>query len=218
MPPTSYGLVCTNDSRCVLLIQRKDSVNFVAFVSGNADADLTRCTRGELERLARATDFVSDLWTPVRGTNGFATAKERFDAMRTSGQLHARIQIAMPLAYDEPEWEFPKGRKKHDRESPVACAVREFCEETGYAAEDVAVNPERTFDDTCVGGDGRLYRHVYFCARVKDGTRPSRRASVHEVQTMRWFHVNDLLSSKSPFRPYDSLRRRVVAALDKNPP
>jgi ADP-ribose pyrophosphatase YjhB (NUDIX family) len=33
--------------------------------------------------------------------------------------------------WSEPEWGFPKGRRNY-QEKDYECAVREFCEETGY--------------------------------------------------------------------------------------
>jgi len=34
-----------------------------------------------------------------------------------------------PTIWEEPEWEFPKGRRKRD-ETEMICAIREFQEET----------------------------------------------------------------------------------------
>jgi hypothetical protein len=51
--------------------------------------------------------------------------------------LEELIQMT-PYIWNEPEWGFPKGRRNY-QERDYDCAVREFCEETGYHSENQSV-------------------------------------------------------------------------------
>lgn len=217
MAATSYGVVCLDGSKRVCLVHRKESVNFVSFISGNTDADLSLCSRSELSKLISVTDFASELWAPIKGAwrrEGLETAQRRFNSMRDSGELVRRVEFAMSRAFEEPEWEFPKGRKRMSHESQRACAVREFCEETGYLIDAVNLSTvDRPFDVTFSGGDGRLYRHVYFLGWIDAAATPALAPSNHEVQDVRWFDMRCLLGPQSPLRPYDHMRRGIIQQL-----
>jgi len=41
--------------------------------------------------------------------------------------------------WETPEWEFPKGRRNY-QENDLACALREFEEETGYSKNDINIS------------------------------------------------------------------------------
>lgn len=191
----SYGLVCfrKNDSE-VLLVQRRDSIEFMSFVGGNVDtADMKEMTRKELDKLR--TSAFSYLWYDLFGPRAKMDfiVKTRFEEMQRSGELSKRIDDAYPFARAATAWGLPKGRKKSDLESHQECAVREFCEETGYLPSDIVVDQDSMVDEEHVGTDGNTYRVTYFFARLKaDDAKPTNKFSRKEVRLVGWFDARSL--------------------------
>jgi 8-oxo-dGTP pyrophosphatase MutT (NUDIX family) len=68
--------------------------------------------------------------------------------------------------YTEPEWGFPKGRRMRG-ETDLACAVREFGEETNIPREAYVVLKNIVFEETFVGLNNIQYKHIYFVALLK---------------------------------------------------
>ena len=68
--------------------------------------------------------------------------------------------------YTEPEWGFPKGRRMRG-ETDLACAVREFNEETNIPRESYVLLNNLMLEETFMGLNGIRYRHIYFIALLK---------------------------------------------------
>jgi 8-oxo-dGTP pyrophosphatase MutT (NUDIX family) len=218
-PISSYGLVCFRvDADAVpsyLLVQRKDSLQFVEFVRGKYDprsygamlAMVSLMTRDEQELLASAT--FSDLWARVWG----ACAPRRCLAVEhaTSLALHAVLQ-SRSLGYDlrevvgacrvhllEREWGFPKGRR-NIRELDSDCAVREFVEETGVERGAVR-RLDTSFEEEFSGTNGVRYRHKYYLAHAVEepGSGPVTGCDVptvtdvqaREIACTRWMRAEE---------------------------
>jgi len=68
--------------------------------------------------------------------------------------------------YHNPEWGIPKG-KRQMQETDLQCAIREFCEETGIAPNDLKVFKNCVpLEEVYTGINGVKYRHVYFMAEL----------------------------------------------------
>lgn len=114
--------------------------------------------------------------------------------------------------YAEPEWGFPKGRRKL-KEEDMDCALREFCEESGFEKADIDIHKQlRPLEEFFYGTNNILYRHVYYIARVVknedrkmeiDTTNPHQ---AREVQKAQWFTYNEILER---IRPYNHERRNL---------
>jgi 8-oxo-dGTP pyrophosphatase MutT (NUDIX family) len=68
--------------------------------------------------------------------------------------------------YTEPEWGFPKGRRMRG-ETDLACAVREFGEETNVSRDAYIVLKNIVLEETFVGLNKIQYKHIYFVALLK---------------------------------------------------
>lgn len=93
------------------------------------------------------------------------------------------------LHYTSTEYEFPKGRR--DRETPLMCAIREFCEETSYSPAQVKLlDPRQTVEEYFIGSDGNRYCHVYYIAIV---TAPLSEVIVNrynkEIKGVGWYSL-----------------------------
>jgi 8-oxo-dGTP pyrophosphatase MutT (NUDIX family) len=222
-----------------LMIQRKDSLSFMEFIRGKYSLSnidyikklLSYMTFSERKILETAT--FQNLWNivwyqpnVVKHSHEFSESKIKFDSLKhgfilkspgsaninTKGTLvtlKSLLQQTTTL-YTEPEWGFPKGRRKL-KEEDVDCALREFCEESGFERGDIAIHSElKPLEEFFYGTNNILYRHVYYIARViKNEDRvmtinPSNPHQAREVRKAQWFSYNDIMER---IRPYNIERR-----------
>ena len=162
--------VNSSDTR-VLMIRRKDSMSFAEFMRGKYDVnDLDYVARlfknmTLKEQSSLVCEPFETLWRQTWGddknSSEFPAAKEKFHA------LDRLLLMATNLStYTEPEWGFPKGRRMRG-ETDLACAIREFGEETNIPREAYVVLKNMVVEETFMGLNGIRYRHVYFVAVLK---------------------------------------------------
>jgi 8-oxo-dGTP pyrophosphatase MutT (NUDIX family) len=165
-----------------MLVQRKDSMSYVEFIRGKYkayDRDyilklVESMTVDEQERL-RSQPFL-DLWQSVWGlatprkclATEFNVASSTFAELVDGRHGHTLADIMgdNPAHILERQWGFPKGRR-NIREPEVACAMREFMEETGISCLAVHRFPF-SYCEEFLGGNGVTYRHKYYLARLVD--------------------------------------------------
>lgn len=221
-PIMSFGLICyrlNGDDIEYLMIQRKDSLSFMEFIRGKYKPDqiqyilqLLRCMAKD-ERQLLLTKSFEELWNIIwyqpslpRQTSEFHDAKRKFDTLKNGvcvgGQIITLAELLKlaPSPYTDPEWGFPKGRRRL-REEDIHCAVREFCEETAFEPPDIkVVTSFPPFEEIFFGTNNVLYRHVYYIACLQgDQARspsvdPSNVNQAREVRAVAWFKYDDILT------------------------
>lgn len=221
-PITSFGIICYRDGSNgqpeYLMIQRRDSLSFMEFIRGKYEvADipyikqlLSGMTHAEREMLLDIG--FEELWNHVwyqpcipRHSNEFDHAKAKFDTLLDGFQFEGRkitlqdLITESPSPYTEPEWGFPKGRRRL-REEDVNCAVREFCEETRFTATDIRIARNMPpFEEIFFGTNRVLYRHTYFLACYVGNKNPlmevdpTNIGQAREVRALRWFDFQGVL-------------------------
>lgn len=155
----------------VLMIRRKDSMSFAEFMRGKYDPDDTPYVSTLMknmtlkEQASVATEPFETLWRQLWGDDrqsaDFIHGRDRFNQLDRVGLMRANLS-----EYTEPEWGFPKGRRMRG-ETDMACAVREFGEETNLPREAYVVLKNIIFEETFVGLNNVRYKHVYFVALLK---------------------------------------------------
>jgi 8-oxo-dGTP pyrophosphatase MutT (NUDIX family) len=154
----------------VLMIRRKDSMSFAEFMRGKYDVRddeyLSTLVRNMTlkEQAGIACDSFETLWKQLWGedrtSSDFGPSREKFN------QLNRVLLMRENLStYTEPEWGFPKGRRMRG-ETDMACAVREFGEETNIPRDAYTVLKNILFEETFMGLNNVRYRHVYFVAML----------------------------------------------------
>lgn len=213
-PIVSYGVICyrlNNNEPEYLMIQRKDSLCFMEFIRGKYDpvdfVYIKELLSGMTisERQLMITSSFETLWNHIwcqpyvpRTSNEFTNAKNKFDLLQST--CLAGLLMAAPSVHIEPEWGFPKGRRRL-REEEVDCAVREFCEETGFTVNDVHLfEGQRPLEEIFFGTNHVLYRHVYYIGSLDQSKvnvvsviDPSNINQAREVRDVRWFSYEDVL-------------------------
>ena len=172
-----------------------------------------------------------ELWNHVwyqqfipRHTTEFYQAKNKFDALIAGVFYMGRyINMAGLLAlstakFSEPEWGFPKGRRRI-REEDVHCAVREFSEETGFNSTDITLEPNfAPCEEVFFGTNHVLYRHVYFVARMNSyGSKVvevdmNNVNQAREIRAIEWFSYDGTIAN---IRGHNQERKRIFTDVNR---
>lgn len=165
------SLPVTADETKILMIRRKDSMSFAEFMRGKYDQNdipyvSTLVKNMTLkEQASVASDSFETLWRQMWGddriTSDYVQSREKFNTLDRVSMMRNNIS-----EYTEPEWGFPKGRRMRG-ESDLACAIREFDEETNIPRESFVVLKNMVLTETFVGLNNVQYKHVYFVALLK---------------------------------------------------
>lgn len=114
--------------------------------------------------------------------------------------------------WEEPEWGFPKGRR-NNQENDYECAIREFCEETGYP-DDYLIHVQNIvpFEEIFTGSNYKSYKHKYFLMFMNyDKSLKCGDFQKTEVSKMEWKNLDDCLMC---FRPYNLEKIRIIKNID----
>jgi 8-oxo-dGTP pyrophosphatase MutT (NUDIX family) len=210
-----------NDSIQFLLIQRKDSLAFVEFIRGKYNPyDLEyikQLLRGmsqrEQELIVRCT--FDELWGSVWGESSnvkshktdYEDSEKKFSQIRDF--LIDSIR-AEPSKWAEPEWGFPKGRR-NPYEMDVACAIREFQEETGLKrGEFTLLHNILPISETFLGSNGVHYCHKYYIAICDKTTEVEMKMDNHhmvrEIGNIKWCTLDEAITKIRP----DNIEKREI--------
>lgn len=237
-PITSFGIICYKKVYYpephieYLLIQRKDSLSFMEFIRGKYDihqinyiCQLMSCmTHSERESLLSKS--FEELWSQVwyqpnisRQINEFTIAKSKFEHLQQGVYNNGKIVTMKSLlqisisTYTEPEWGFPKGRRRI-KEDDVICAIREFCEETNFKNSDIQlVSDIKPFEELFFGTNNVLYRHIYYVAQINEDSEdtaliidPQNINQAREVRAVKWFGYEDVIKN---IRDHNQERKKL---------
>ena len=203
-PVISYGVICYQmfydlDTNSIypkyLMVQRKDSLNYVEFIRGKYDVQnrsylmklLSYMTPIEREKI-RNNDFETlwkNMWCKhIDQENNKNFNKEFVDAVLKFNILKEGVWLN-PVSeneekiffnlnyildntiaeYTETEWGFPKGRRNIN-EDDISCAVREFREETGIVPKYIRLCADIKPCEEVFSGTNKIrYKHVYYIAK-----------------------------------------------------
>ena len=238
-PIMSFGIICFKSNGDYLMIQRKDSLCFMEFIRGKYEVYnvkylkelLSNMTCEERQVLLKMT--FDELWSRVlfqnfipRHTHDFIDAKKKFQTVLNGFHLAGSgkttlIKLSNLIKdsyseYTEPEWGFPKGRRRL-RESDIDCAIREFCEETGFTKSDLHMFNCGPLEEIFYGTNHVLYRHVYYIAFLKNNENkkitvdPANIHQAREVRQVCWF---DFEKSLSLIRKHNKERKQLFHYAD----
>jgi 8-oxo-dGTP pyrophosphatase MutT (NUDIX family) len=226
-PTSSYGIAAIRYAPYgdaiepyYLLIRRRDSLAYVDFLRGKYDMSnrayietlLNQMTQSELQRLL--TRPFDELWTALWNAQNtrqfrleYENAKRTFDTIRNTGDISgktlARYIAEVTTRWDEPEWGLPKGRRS-PHETEIACALREFSEETGIPTKDVRIREGQVPEvEEYMGTNGIRYRHSYYIADCETdaSVNVGNRVQTREVGDIGWFTFGEAYLKIRPTNP-----------------
>lgn len=116
----------------------------------------------------------------------------------------------------EPEWEFPKGKRKLN-ESNLDAALREFHEETNFPIDDLDIIIRETpFCEKYYGSNMKKYKHIYYIAKTenmfdyKNNDLTSNQKI--EISNIDWLTYNEVMKA---IRPYQIEKKIILKEVYK---
>ena len=199
-----------------LMVRRKDSLGFVELIRGNYplnDLDYLINIVDEMtlaEKQAVLTQPFDTLWNNLwledeqkkaKYKSEFNKSKANFNQVKGNHNFGTvvtnldKIVQQSKSVWTEPEWGFPKGRRNL-RERDLACAIREFEEETNIPRTSIEINRSiPPLNEEFVGSNNKRYRHVYYLARLVDDIEltidQDKKSQMIEIGDIRWFRRQD---------------------------
>lgn len=222
-PIISYGIIVSRlnilEESEYLLIQRKDSVSFIDLIRGKYNT----CYKNHHKTLIEETtdnerkdlliNTFDSLWNKMwinkksrTYINEYSAAKLKYEKL----DIEHLINSSDSSRYIDTGWSFCKGRKSHG-ESKLECALREFCEESGYTKNDIEIINCDPLEETYYGSNTICYKHVYYLAKMKTDREPTldnnNILQSGEIKDIRFFLFKDAINI---FRSYYNTKRNVL--------
>ena len=238
IPITSSGVIALRISNVgaieYLLIRRKETLGYIDFMRGKYTVTnkdyimnmLKQMTEYEKDRL-KTVNF-NILWKDVWGEGYCNTrykieesnSRDKFDSLVSGVVFKDNFYTLSDLIDEsrkysnwvEPEWGFPKGRRNNN-ETDYDCAIREFCEETGFNTD--KINPIQNvipFEEIFVGSNYISYKHKYFLVYMDyNNTLNLNNYQRSEVSKMCWSQIGSCLNQ---IREYNLEKKRIITNVD----
>ena len=193
-----------------LLVSRKHSLGYIEFIMGryvisNIDHIIFLIQQmhiSEIEKIKKNINNFSFLWNDLwnnkknntKYNQDYKKAETNFNKLNNIEHTDIELQFLLDNikpTYQTHEYGFPKGRKNKN-EDDIDCAIREFCEETGYEKNDIEIihniNP---LIENMTGTNGIKYRHIYYIAELKSDKKPKITENNYEIGNINFFNYND---------------------------
>ena len=232
IPITSLGVIAFRSNNGVyeyLMIRRKETLGYIDFMRGKYQANdrefiinmIKQMTNDEKNNILES-DF-DELWKNIWGDEGYnnkykmeeTTSKDKFNMLKHGMVLDYSLKdLVGETQYEwlEPEWGFPKGRRNY-QEKDYECAVREFCEETGYDTNNIEpVINTMPYEEIFTGSNYKSYKHKYFLMYMKASeTKETNCYQKSEVSKMEWGTLDKCLSK---IREYNLEKKNIINNVD----
>ena len=207
-PITSIGTIAykideTTGEIKYLLICRKDTLGYVDFMRGkypihdkqyicNIVDEMTLCEKQKL--INNSFDKLwKELWCDnigIQYRGEERNSREKFNTLKLMTKHSHTIQSIISeskTTWTHPEWGFPKGRRNY-KEKDIACAMREFEEETGYSSSNMSlVQNLLPFEEVFTGSNNKSYKHCYYLAKMSNQYNNHGPFQETEVSDIEWF-------------------------------
>lgn len=213
-PITSNGIIHVHNGK-YLMIKRRKTLGYVDFMRGrytksnsylmNLIDEMTVQEKNDLLEF-EFTRLSHDMWHAFHEET---SARDKFNDIKRDGQLQKLIE-ASTTEWDSQEWGFPKGRR-NSNESEVACALREYEEETGHDKHNlILLRNVLPFEEIFIGSNYKAYKHKYYI--VFGEPKVLRSFQESEVSDLQWFTYEEALDK---IRPYNIERKKLLQCVHR---
>lgn len=222
MPITSYGIIHVMDNKYLMICRRK-TLGFTDFIRGKYSCRNIKHIHNLIHEMTLTEkknvleqDF-NTLWCDLWGISSSNSidelhAQDKFNTIK-KGYMVDNIHICLQqliqsstTTWETPEWGFPKGRR-NPYETELACALREYEEETGYDKHTLQLLENvLPYEEIFIGSNYKSYTHKYYIA-FSDTVCVKHKFQESEVSDMKWFTYEEAISI---IRPYNVERIQVI--------
>jgi len=219
-----------------LMIRRRDTLGFIDFMRGKYSVFdksyilnmIVQMTVSEKKRILNQSfdDIWRELWgcEIVEPTSQYKNeehiSRDKFNSLKSGIVLTANaefytletlVRLTETNQYTQwefAEWGFPKGRRNY-QEKDYDCAVREFCEETGYPETSlVPIQNIVPYEEIFTGSNYKSYKHKYYLTYMSyEDSQQLVSVQSSEVSCAEWKSYEDCMSS---IRHYNVEKKRVL--------
>jgi 8-oxo-dGTP pyrophosphatase MutT (NUDIX family) len=217
------------------MIRRKDTLGFIDFMRGkysvyNKDYLMNMMRQMTIhEKIRIKTQTFDQIWLDIWGSinvseqykNEESASRDKFYSLKNgiytkTDSYHLDQLVEMSEQFDtwtEAEWGFPKGRRNY-QERDYDCAVREFCEETGYSTLSlVNVKNILPFEEIFTGSNYKSYKHKYYLNTMSyEDSLVKRNIQACEVSASEWKSYDECIAA---IRPYNVEKINMLTSIDK---
>ena len=208
LPIVSLGIIpftIMDNKIKFLMIRRKDSVGYIDFIRGKYILFYKNYIQNIVdvmtisEKKNLLTKNFNILWKEMWGDTSIIQyrneekhAKDKLKLLKdgvhtnyNSFNLEDCINDSSTY-WKENEWGFPKGRKNY-QEKDLACAIREFEEETGIHKNEINIITNiHQLEETFIGSNLKCYKHKYYIAYIKNPYISLEKYQRSEVSKIEW--------------------------------
>ena len=233
LPIISIGVIAfriVKNELQYLTICRKDTFGFIDFMRGkysvhNKDYIMNMLIQmTDLEKEYLLTHSFTKLWKHIWGVNVVSNqykheengSRDKFEMLKVGiNNKGDHFSLATLIndsnkypRWTEPEWGFPKGRRNY-QERDYDCAVREFCEETGFNRHYLhSIHNVYPYEEIFTGSNYKSYKHKYYIAYIESKHSENLTGyEITEVSKMEWKTYDECISV---MRPYNLEKRRLI--------
>jgi|UniRef100_A0A6C0IMD3 8-oxo-dGTP pyrophosphatase MutT (NUDIX family) len=221
-PIISYGIVlCTyNKSENLikyLFIRRRNTFGFIDFIKGNYTISnkfhlqnmFDEMTLNEKKMLQNNSfnEIWCNLWNYDINKKNFEKNSEyiklnnKFNKVKEIKLIDEMIKKSQTL-WEEPEWEFPKGRI-NSNEKHLECSIREFEEETGIKKDFINVIENiLPFEENFIAINYKSYTYKYYLSYMKydDCIKTNLdKYQKSEVSKLEWVTLEECIKKTRPY-------------------
>jgi len=234
-PITSSGIICIKKQSTInkyLIICRKDTLGYVDFVRGKYPIynisyiqNLFNEMTIQEKYFLLENDFDTiwkKLWGDFSGSQ-YATeekiSRNKFNSIKGGVTFYNKKYFSLKLLIEnsktnwlEAEWGFPKGRRNY-LENDLACAKREFKEETGLQDDDFNIIKNiLPYDEIFMGSNYKSYKHKYYLALINKKNCNIENFQKSEVSKIKWASLDECIQL---IRPYNLEKKEIIKKIDK---
>jgi len=234
-PVTSIGIIAfkkEGGQNKYLLICRKDSLGYVDFIRGKYPLYNREYIQNLIDEMTvkekqnLLTKNFSELWSELWGEyiglqyrGEEKSSEEKFKQIQRGIQVYSEGSYSLETLldssqtrWDSPEWGFPKGRRNY-QENDLACALREFEEETGYSQSSISILKNVVpMEEIFTGSNYKSYKHKYYLGHIDNDVEPVAGFQKSEVSDIKWMDISQCLQH---IRPYNLEKRLLIVDIDK---
>lgn len=216
----SYGIVpftIVNNKTYYLMIKRKNTFGYIDIIKGKYNIDnfilmqnLVNVMTNDEKNDILTYNF-DELWNKMwlYTTSYCDETKNKFNSNIQKIKEYIKQSTTN---WVEQEWEFPKGRK-NVKETDLACAKREFSEETGVDNKNInIVQNIVSYDEIYIGTNFKCYKFKYFLGYIKDKNINIDDFQKTEVSAVRWLTFEEC---NKRIREYHHEKKKNLEKINK---
>lgn len=196
----SYGVIpftIYDNNVYFLMIRRKNTFGYIDIIKGKYNVDNSLLFKKLIDSMTNyeKKEILNNNFDSLWNKMWIFPSKYNID---TKNKFYSNIDSIYESInesnsnWNEPEWEFPKGRK-NSKETEINCARREFTEETGINSINIIHNVI-PYDEIYIGSNLKCYKFKYFLGYIDDINTDLSKYQKTEVSDVKWFTYEECLN------------------------